>query len=567
MENKYKVLAICTDIVNKGGVDILKDGKRMHGAIGWYRIVNPLKRLGADINVGMTVSARPESALELKKRGDIWFCKMSDNEGIDNIYGAHKDFTGAKFILDIDDEPGDVDDAHPDYKAIAERKDMRIRMIKMADHIVVSTEPIKESIKSLNPNITVIPNAIDPKIWKWKRKKKDNKIRIGWIASGSHFVDTPIIQPVMDELMAKYPNVEFHFAGMTWDETKDKGFFHHVGVRDYMKFPRWYAKQGWDIAIAPLKDTKFNQAKSNIKWLEASMLELPIVASDVKPYHCIKHGKTGYLARNSQDFIKYLTILIEDEQKRREIGQNAKKEVLENWTTDKFTHLYEELFKDIMEKKDISVITSVVGDKDDLESPKRFRGVEYLAFTDKPVDGWIVKKPCDKFVEPVMNAKIHKILSHKYTDKPYIVWMDGNLKLETNPRDLVKLMGNKDFAFFKHPGRSCLYDEADFCVQLGKGKTNELAEQVKSYAKQEFPAGAGLCELTAFVRKNNPKTNALFEKWWADICRYSNRDQVSFPVIFKGHKWATIPGSVAKIEGNKHFPGNKFFNYKQHKTL
>jgi glycosyltransferase involved in cell wall biosynthesis len=568
MVNKYKVFAIATDIVSRGGTEILKNGRRMCGAIGWYRIVNPLKRLGADITVGMAISARPESALELKKRGDIWFCKMTDNQDIDHIYSAHKEFTGAKFILDIDDEPGDVDEAHPDYKAILDRKEMRMRMIKMADHIVVSTPQIKESIKDINSHVTVIPNAIDPKIWKWKRKEhKDGKIRIGWMSSGSHFVDLPIIEPAMNEILDEYPNVEFHFAGMTWDETQEDRFYHHVGTKDYAKFPRWYANLGIDIAICPLKDTKFNRAKSNIKWMEASMLGIPCVVSDVEPYRCVKHGVTGYLANNTADFKKYLITLIENEEKRREIGKNAKKDVLDNWTTDKFTHLYEELFKKIADKKEIAVITSITGDKDELEDQPEYKGVEYLAFTDKKSELWNTKPACNKFVEPVMNAKIHKILSHKYTDLPYIVWMDGNCTLKQNPKKLVELMGDKDFAFFKHPSRDCVYDEADACVSYGRGNTKEMAEQIKAYAKQEFPTNNGLIEATCFVRKNNPRTNDLFEKWWADICRYSSRDQLSFPVAFKGQKWATIPGSVATIDGNKDFPGNEFFNYKQHKTL
>jgi hypothetical protein len=170
-------------------------------------------------------------------------------------------------------------------------------------------------------------------------------------------------------------------------------------------------------------------------------------------------------------------------------------------------------------------------------------------------------------VKPVMNAKIHKILGHKYCDTPYIVWMDGNCSLKQDPHELVKLMGDKDFAFFKHPGRKCLYEEADACVQLGKGETKEIAEQVKEYARINFPENAGLCECTCFIRKNNSKANAVFEKWWIEVSRFSERDQIAFPVAFKGQKWATIPGSVAPLKDNKDFPGNDYFKYKFRKTL
>lgn len=565
--NKYRVLGICTDSVIKNGKPILKNGERQHGAVGWYRIVNPIKKLGGEVLVGALLRSKPESAMELKDKGDIWFSKISDNEGIDNIYGAHKEFSGAKMVIDLDDFPGSVNEDHPDYQALEKRKDMRMRMIRLADHLVVATEEIKESIKDVNPYITVIPNAIDPSIWNFKNKlKKDGKIRIGWMSSGSHFSDLPIIRPVMDEIMAKYPNVEFHFAGMTWDEHKEGRFFHHVGRSGYMDFPKWYASLGIDISVAPLKDTNFNRCKSNIKWMEAAMLEIPTVASDVAPYRCIKHGKTGFLASNKEQWVKYLSLLVENEEKRREIGKTAKQDVLDNWHIDKFLPEYEKLFKKLLEKKDMTVMTAITGKKDTLKPQPEYKGVEYVAFVEDNLKDpqWRTRKACDKFVKPVMNAKIHKLLPHKYVDTEYIVWIDGSITLKQDPHGLIKLMGDKDFAFFKHPGRNCLYEEAAACIELQKGSPREIAGQVKEYAKTEFPPNAGLTEMTAFIMRNTPRARKAFERWWVEVSRHSNRDQIAFPYAFQGEKWATIPGSVAYIDKHPKFPGNDYFQFDGH---
>jgi len=264
--------------------------------------------------------------------------------------------------------------------------------------------------------------------------------------------------------------------------------------------------------------------------------------------------------------VKYLSLLIENEAKRKELGTNAKKEVLANWTIDKFLPKYEELFRKLNEKKDISVITAITGGKDTLKPQPEYEGVEYVAFVENDLKDsqWKTRKACDKFVKPVMNAKIHKVLSHKYVDTPYIVWMDGSCSLKKDPRELVKLMGDKDFAFFKHPGRDCVYDEADTCVQMGKGKIEEIGEQIKTYAKANYPPHAGLLEMTCFVRKNTPKANELFERWWAEICRYSNRDQISFPVVLKDTDYALIPGMVAYTDGGVIYSGNDFFDYAAH---
>lgn len=577
-ENKYKVFGICTDIIKKGG-EVVKDekGNLQHGAIGWYRVVNPLKKLGANITIGNTIQATVEDAMRMKKMGDIWFSKIADNEGVDHIYGAHRDITGAKLVIDLDDDPVLINEGHPDIKGIEAKKDMRLRMVKLADHLVVSTEEIAKNVRQYNPYITVIPNAIDPEIWKFKNQlKKDGKVRIGWMASGSHFADLPIINPVMRDILKKYPNVEFHFAGMTWDEEKGDRFFHHVGSGNYAKFPKWYSELGIDISIAPLKDTPFNRCKSNIKWLEAAMLEIPTVASDVLPYRDIRHGETGFLASNHAQFVKYLSKLIESEELRRKVGKAAKKEVLEHWTTDKFLPLYENLFTKLLEKKDITVVTAITGGKDKLKAQPEYPGVEYVAFLEEDTKDsqWKTRKACDKFKEPVMNAKIHKLLTHKYIKTPYIVWIDGSITLKKDPRELVKLMGDNDFAFFKHPGRDCLYDEATVCVEMGKGNVTEIAEQVREYAGEDFKEHQGLFEMMAFVRKNTPRANEAFEKWWVEVTRYSSRDQLSAPRVFLGKRYTLIPGSLedAKAPHNedmppevkKQFPGNDFFTVTPH---
>jgi len=567
-KSSYKVLGIATDVMKRDGEPILIKGQKIAGAVGWYRVINPIKKLGGQVEIGLYVSTTAENAFRMKERGDLWFMKLSDNEGIDNIYATHRDITGAKLVIDLDDAIDNIHPQHPDYEGLKDRRHMRIRMVKIADHLVVATEEIKEAVKHLNPYITVIPNAIDPAIWKVKNKKwNDKKIRIGWMSSGSHFVDAPIIEDIMQELLKEYPNLEFHVAGMVKGYEKGDRWFHHQGTTGYDGFPEFYASLGIDIAIAPIKDIPFNRCKTNIKFMEAAMLEIPTVASDVAPYKDIQHGKTGYLATTPGQFKKYLKWLIDNEAKRKEIGKAANKYVMDNWTIDKFLPKYRELFDKIMEKKDITVITAITGDKDSLEPQPEYPGVEYVAFVENDLKDsqWKTRKACDKFAKHVMNAKIHKILSHKYCDTPYIVWMDGNCSLKQDPHELIKLMGDKDFAFFKHPGRDCLFEEADACVNLGKGNIKEIAEQMTKYAKDNFPEHAGLCECTCFIRKNNDFANDTMEKWWTEITRFSNRDQISFPVVFKDEEWATIPGTIAYLKGNKTFVGNKFFNYSKHK--
>lgn len=499
-----------------------------YGGVGWYRIVNPLGKLGAKI-VGKFTIGGAETALKMKEMGDIWFMKPTDSKDVDFLIGTAKEFTGCKLILDLDDDPFNVDPEHPQYKEIMGKMKPIENLIRMADHIVVSTEPLEHSVEKYNPKITVIPNAIDPEIWKVK-KKKHRRLRIGWIASASHMADIPVILPAMKKILAKY-DVEFHIAGIIAEDIKSDRVFHHIGTKGYDEYPQFLADLGLDIALAPIKDTQFNRCKSNIKWLENAMLETPVVASKVYPYEfSIKKG-TGYLAEGTNQWVKYLSWLIESKELREKVGKAAKKEVLTNWTIDKQLPKYKELFKS-MEKKDITVYTAITDGKNDLIEEQNTDGANFVCFTDKPVKSktWEIKKVCDKFKDPVMNAKIHKVLPHKYFDTPWTIWIDGTVQLKDSPKELVEKLGHKPIVAFRHIGRDCIYDEAEACKLIRRGDPKEINEQVKLYAKDGHQKHAGMVECGFLIRENTLRINEKMEAWWADICRYSVRDQLSFPV-------------------------------------
>ena len=84
-----------------------------------------------------------------------------------------------------------------------------------------------------------------------------------------------------------------------------------------------------DIAIAPLEQNLFSEAKSNIKFIESAMLEIPLIASPLKEFsNVIKSGENGYIADTQADWENALIELIENHEKRKEIGKRAKETVL-----------------------------------------------------------------------------------------------------------------------------------------------------------------------------------------------------------------------------------------------
>lgn len=161
----------------------------------------------------------------------------------------------------------------------------------------------------------------------------------------------------------------------------------------------------------------------------------------------------------------------------------------------------------------IQVYTSVTGGKDKIADKTA------LAFIDS----------YDKFVDPRRNSRIQKILPHLYMNSEYSIYIDGNIKLLKSPEELIaNHLKDHDIAVYKHPTRDCLYDEATKCAVRGLDSVETIIEQAKAYEEAGFPKHIGLAECGIIFRRHTDKVREFNETWWAEYCRYSCRDQISF---------------------------------------
>lgn len=139
----------------------------------------------------------------------------------------------------------------------------------------------------------------------------------------------------------------------------------------------------------------------------------------------------------------------------------------------------------------------------------------------------------DRFREPVMNAKIYKILPHQWFDEPYRIWMDGNIFPRKDLPTLVEeLLGDHDIAVFHHPWRNCIYEEhGPAKARLDPRYHPLIDDQVARYRREGMPARYGLAECGVILSRANEPAREFFERWWAEVTRFSSRDQMSFPYI------------------------------------
>jgi len=182
----------------------------------------------------------------------------------------------------------------------------------------------------------------------------------------------------------------------------------------------------------------------------------------------------------------------------------------------------------------------------------------YVAFLDREEESslWEVRKCCDEFEEPRRNAKIHKVLPHKYVDTDISIWLDANISLNVSPEELVELwLKDADIAVCEHFERDCIYEEAEIVKECQLDDPRLVDAQMARYRKAGYPENNGMAECGIIVRRHTPEIIKCSEKWWDEICRGSSRDQLSFAYCFPNYK---------AIEANARY--SPLFNYEEHKV-
>lgn len=181
------------------------------------------------------------------------------------------------------------------------------------------------------------------------------------------------------------------------------------------------------------------------------------------------------------------------------------------------------------------VYTGIFDDYDVLTDPDSPSSeIDYLCFTDDPDVESAVWTPVLVESDDLSGSELNravKILPHKFL-RSYdcSLYVDGNIKIRCDVARLFdEYLTDQAMALPPHPKRNCVYEEADACIEAGKGAPEEINEQMQRYRRQGFPEDAGLPENSMLLRRHHaPPVKRTMETWWEEFRRGSSRDQLSF---------------------------------------
>jgi glycosyltransferase involved in cell wall biosynthesis len=206
------------------------------------------------------------------------------------------------------------------------------KLSKLAKHVIVSVDFIKQYVEQFNPKVSVIPTSIDTVNYTLKAYPVPEKSKtiIGWAGSASGLIYLRQMEPVLQQLSTLY-KIQLKIIS--------SDFIDIQGV-DVVKC-KWSLEneitdlQGLDIGIMPLANTEFERGKCGFKLIQYMGVGVPVVCSPVGINSTIvQDGQNGFLANSAEEWFDKLSLLIKDEVLREKFGKRGRESIQSDYTIE-----------------------------------------------------------------------------------------------------------------------------------------------------------------------------------------------------------------------------------------
>ncbi|PWC55682.1 hypothetical protein TSH7_29425 [Azospirillum sp. TSH7] len=219
-------------------------------------------------------------------------------------------------VMDLDDDLLAVpEEKDPDGRYAFARSGI-LTLAKAATCVTVSTTTLAERLAPVTNKVVHLPNYISERLWlspleevsdvpEQLAPKSGDEVRILYMGTATHREDLEIIRTPMLRLMEQHSNVRFFVIG---GETPPGDWYEAISVpgnrTNYPDFVPWLRAicQTMSFGVAPLADTFFNAAKSELKYLDYAVAGLAGLYSDTVSYRqCVIESGGGLLVPNNTD--------------------------------------------------------------------------------------------------------------------------------------------------------------------------------------------------------------------------------------------------------------------------
>ncbi len=258
----------------------------------------------------------------VKYYNQIWFYRTGYNKTNARILDIAK-FNKIKTIFSIDDLLFDretlvkfgLDKYAKNREQFLNRADNLLKLLRMCDYGLVSTNTLKKEVGKYLKQVYVIRNSYIDEFNQFKKiYNKDQKdLKLGYFSgSKSHLDDFLLIWDSLKNFLKKHQNVNLIITGFL-DFKIPKDLKRQIKFIPYTFNRRKYMQNlsKIDINLLPLRNTLFNNSKSEIKFIEASLLKIPTLISRTEEFPNVISEDLELLFSDINEFELHLNELLD----------------------------------------------------------------------------------------------------------------------------------------------------------------------------------------------------------------------------------------------------------------
>lgn len=241
---------------------------------------------------------------------------------------------GLRVIVDWDDDLTAVPSWNSSYQLYASDAVQAClpELAKLADVVQVSTKQLKRVYGKWNKRCVVIPNGLDDRLLEQLTPPERQNYICAWRGSKSHLRDFDGVLDELKDCVQDSEGWDFLFYGSPPYTVREAfPLASYLPPEPNAQYLRKLHTLAPKLLIVPLLDTSFNRAKSNLAWLEASLVGAAVLAPDWEEWR--QPGVTLY--SDAKDFKKKLSRLLRGEAPCQENAQKSWEQVKKHflWST------------------------------------------------------------------------------------------------------------------------------------------------------------------------------------------------------------------------------------------
>jgi len=198
-------------------------------------------------------------------------------------------------------------------------------MLELADLVTTTNPYLAERYRSWGAaEVAVVENYIPPNYQADRAAvaRDEDVVTIGWIGAGEHLFDLRDLElrATFQRLLDAHPNVRFATVGLALGLPAER--CRNARLVEYRDLASHAAS--YDIGLAPIADTPFNRARSNVKLKEYAVMGVPWLASPIGPYAGLGERQGGRLVPDDR-WYEELERLVLDRRARQKLAKRALK--------------------------------------------------------------------------------------------------------------------------------------------------------------------------------------------------------------------------------------------------